>query len=105
MYAKNNIEKITDLEEVYDKHASLMYGCIYRLVEKKETAEQILKQIFVDLHNREEYKTVDINNTFWYTKHALQTAIAFLKSNPSAAFNLDTVMQNTGIVSTNKLFN
>lgn len=86
------------LEEVYDKYAGLMYGCIYRLVSKKAIAEQILKQIFLDLHTNSEYKTLDINNKFWYTKYAVQTTITFLKKTSSnSPTDIASILQNTGM--------
>ncbi len=91
--------------EVYDKHAGFIYACIYRLVAEKQIAEIFLKQIFIHLHKREECKTINIHNTFWYTKYAVQTTIAFLKNNSSTAFNVATVMQNTAVVSINKVNN
>lgn len=88
---------------MYDKHAWFVYACIHRLVAEKQIAEKILKQIFIDFHNKEEYKTIIIHKTFWYTKHAVKTTIAFLKSNSSTAFNVSTIMQNTKIVSIHKV--
>ena len=79
MNNKNNIPTIAALAEIYDRHAGIMYGCIFRLVEKQDTSEKILKQIFSDLYNKEQKKVLNINDRLWFAKLALQTTVAFLK--------------------------
>ena len=72
-FHKNN------LQTIYDAHAANMYGCIYKLVQNKQQAEEILINIFRDFaSNNPPYYKSD-TSTIWFIKHALKSAYLYLK--------------------------
>lgn len=87
----NNITLTT--ETIYDRHSSLMYGCIYKIVAHTETAENILKDIFFDLHKNSSSYKLNIDNSMWFAKHAMKKAFSFIKTAPYQKDFAVTAMQ------------
>ena len=75
----NQNNTIDTIEMIYEKHAALMYGCIYKLVEQKDTANKILSEVFIDLYNRKEEYSYSIDDTVWFLKKAVKAAFHFIK--------------------------
>ncbi len=76
-------------EEMYDKHAALMYGCIYRLIPNKDIADKILTDVFIDIYNKRAVNNFTSISMPLLLKQASGAAFTYLKKvNKANAFLL-----------------
>ncbi len=80
----NQHHPTASLELIYEKYAALMYGCIYKLVPQKETADKILSEVFIDLYKNEDANNFILKDSMWFLKHAMKAAFDFIKRGPMA---------------------
>lgn len=66
-------------EEVYDRYAAVMYGCILKIVKEKDRADLVLRNVFLDLSKSTFEK--ELPQVSWFIKFAMQKAFQFLKTN------------------------
>ena len=82
MTIKNNNSSSNTIENIYDRHAAIMYGCIFKIVTHTDTAENILKEIFFDFQKNSAICMQNIDNSMWFAKHAMKKAFGFIKAAP-----------------------
>ena len=80
----NHNNSTASIEMIYEKHAAVMYGCIYKLVPQKEFADKILSEVFIDLYKKREEHNYSINDSVWFLKLAIKAAFTFIKQGPLA---------------------
>ncbi len=67
------------MEAVYDKHAANMYGCIYKIVQNKLQAEEILYSVFEEFCKEKNCSIQLKLAPIWYIKYAMKRTFAYLK--------------------------
>lgn len=75
------------IEAVYDKHAANMYGCIFKIVENKVQAEEILCSVFEELCKEQSGNTHHNTSPIWYIKYALKRTFEYLKNHSDIEYS------------------
>jgi RNA polymerase sigma-70 factor (ECF subfamily) len=69
------------LVQLYDRYAHILYGVAYRVVRRKDNAEDILQEVFLQVWNRAEtYNPVIGIPSVWLIKIARNRAIDYRRS-------------------------
>ena len=89
----NHNNSNASIEIIYEKHAAVMYGCIYKLVQQKEVADKILVEVFIDIYKKTDEYNYNINDSVWFLKHAMKAAFTFIKQKPLSKDFSEQAMQ------------
>lgn len=69
------------LSELYDKHSTLLYSIIIRILKEKEEAEDVLQEVFVNVWERAEMYDNQLGNPgAWLARIARNRAVDRLRS-------------------------
>ena len=67
------------IETVYEMHAAAMYGCIFKIVQNKQKADDILMDIFRTFAVEFPNNNPENNQPIWYIKFAMKKAFHYLR--------------------------
>lgn len=86
-----NISKgnVAALMDCYDRHSTLMYSIIYRIVDDKTVADNIIQEVFSALwNNAVSYDTQFRNPTAWLSRIARDYAVNYVRTHQTDASGL-----------------
>ncbi len=74
-------------EQIYDRYAAVMYGCILKIVREKKSADAVLRITFAELYTANAYTAAGMPDAVWFIKFAMQKAFQFLKENNPSSYS------------------
>lgn len=83
------------LSELYDRHSTLLYSIIIRILKEKEEAEDILQEVFVNIWERAELYDRNLGNpSAWLCRVARNRAVDRIRSKNYRTRSQESAIEN-----------
>ncbi len=86
---------LSALSELYDRHSTLLYSILIRILKEKEEAGDILKELFVSIWERTELYDSHLGNpSAWLCRVARNRAVERIRSKNFRALSQESAIEN-----------